>query len=292
MGARIRGTPISTRKRHIEELRSLARSLQAQKLPGVEIWVALMRHALDQNRDLPVSAASKMDNIIQNMAIVTVGREAYHHLGDYRAITRRMAQLHIPGSPSAPEARFVDRFLAELKLLGGDHAAAIEPLDTHHGADFKPQLNDQSANQIKHTFFYHFMGYVTRDDFGVVCGSLLHEIRDEGSSAEDHHAGIWGSQMGIHMRLLRQKSPTARTLESLPALIGAAYGRNGADYGHPNLNGGLDFRAEASAVHRRVQQGLQKPGWSARLQTKVVLPVGRSVVEGYRNLSSWVKSWF
>jgi hypothetical protein len=287
----IRGIPIKTRQRNIENLRELARSLREKKVAGVDIWVALTRRAVDNNKNLSTPTRSQMDNVIQDLAIVTVGKEAFEYLKQYQNITHKLDSI-ARWSPQGYETDpMVDRFLDELKLLGADRTLAVEDLDTHRGADFKPEINDKSTGQIKHTYFYHFMSYVTHDAFAVTCGSLLHEARDDGSSAEDHYAGVLGIEMGKHMRAQRETSPNRTNLESWPALMGAAYGIRGVQYGLPENNRGMDFSQQAALVHDRAKEGLEDPTWGTSMQSELLIPLGRNLLWTIDKAKQFLERW-
>jgi hypothetical protein len=96
-------------------------------------------------------------------------------------------------------------------------------LDQNGAADFRPELNDGTDNQIFHTFFYQFMAYVTRAAAVIRAASVYHELFDKGGSVQDHAAALVAIQTGTCWRQLRDS--TDPQLAQWPELIRAAYGR-------------------------------------------------------------------
>lgn len=204
------------------KLQERALELRNQGVPGVEIWSKMTAYAMELYQDKGVTSQQMADFVTLDLAIVFVGPASYKYLNDYAWV--------------ASQDPKVDEFLEDFKALGLDQADeggwiaggyATMGLDGGKGESFRPEINDKTNNQIYHTSFYHFMGYATQDLTMVQAGSYLHEIKDGGSSVEDHNAGMLGGATGMLFRSMRDSGDAKAAVEAWPDLISAAYGKDG-----------------------------------------------------------------
>jgi hypothetical protein len=215
---------VADRQTAAQQLQTLAQDLKAQKRPGVEIWSRLTQAAVDNYAGKQIDPRRKADFVMQDLAIAVIGKDALKHLQDYQ----KLPWVRNPDP-------LVKTFQKDWQALGipptNDDWAAVgwagDKLDTHAGADFRPQINDKSENQIFHTLFYQYMAYTTQDAFAIRGGSIVHEVRDAGTSPEDHNASYVGVMAGKAMRQTRDGASPADGLKQWGAMTQAAYGKNG-----------------------------------------------------------------
>lgn len=212
------------RKANLKQLQSLALSLKAQGKPGVELWSEMTRAAVAAYAGKQLSDARKSDFVMQDLAISIVGGDAYKHLKSYQGLpwVRQPDPL-------------VQTFFADWQALGippanDDWKAAGWAggnLDPAHCADFRPEIADGTDNQIYHTLFYHFMAYTTQAPFTIHGGSIVHEVKDEGTSYQDHNACLSAVTTGMALRRKRDSQDAGAWLQDWPAITRAAYARDG-----------------------------------------------------------------
>lgn len=243
---------IEDRQGNLKALQSLAHRLRDQAMPGVEIWGALRSEAVSRYGSTDLSPQRQADFVMQDIAVVTVGKDALKYLAQYEGVPR-----------VGKVDPLVKTFQADWKALGLPPADgkwdsvgwAGNDLDTHTGKDFRPEINDKTKNQIYHTMFYEMMGYVTQDDLLIRAGSIVHEVRDGvidgGISAEDHNASYVGTAMGKTFRQMRDGKHTQQALQQWPSLTLACYGKDGG----PEVRSGK-ASPEAKHVHEQMSKKL------------------------------------
>lgn len=212
------------RQANLKKLQSLARELKSQAKPGIALWSEVTRQAVANYDNKQLSPQRKSDFVMQDLAIALVGGDAYKHLKSYDGLP------WVRKADPMVKTFFEDWAAMGLPPADGDWDKAGwagGELDQHACADFRPQINDGSKNQIYHTLFYHFMAYTTQAPFTIHAGSMVHEIKDEGTSSEDHNAAFVGIATGMSMRRLRDGSEAEAALREWPSLTQAAYGKNG-----------------------------------------------------------------
>lgn len=213
---------VADRKAAVQQLQTLARDLQAQKLPGIEIWGKLTQAAIDNYAGKQLSPQRQADFAMQDLVVNVIGKDAFKHLEDYK-------NLPWVSTPDTLVKTFQEDWAAMgLPPKDNDWEAAGwagKGLDTHFGKDFRPEINDKTDNQIFHTLFYQFMGYVTQSPLTIRGGSIVHELRDEGTSSEDHNAAYVGMTTGMAFRGLRDSG--SPLLEEWSSITMAAYGKKG-----------------------------------------------------------------
>jgi hypothetical protein len=243
------------RHSHIQTLAAQARADQARQQPGAALWHALVTTAITAYPE--VEPQQRCDWIVQDLAIVILGPFARKYLAWFDKITLDAVQdpllhafeadfaaLGLPeGTPDAPgwrEAGYCSK-LDDSVDLG---------LDQTFGSDLRPALNDGTDNQIFHTFFYHFMAYVTQAKLTIRAASVYHELFDKGGSPEDHSAALLAIQAGLRWRSHRDTHPPL--IAAWPESILAVYG-DPAQYRvhHPEAQ---EMAAEAKRL-------LEDPGW-------------------------------
>lgn len=228
------------RRQHLQHLAGYALQLRQAKTPGVQLWSRLTAEATDYYRQSDLEPDAQADAAMQDLAIVILGPFALKYLQWFEQIT-----------PDLTQDPLVHRFLKEIPvLLDIPHEKTIESfsnllefgpiwrqagymskiddsldpgLDSHNGADFRPEIDDQSDNQIFHTFFYQFMAYVTQAKMTIRAASVYHELFDKGGSEQDHTAALIGIESGSLWRQWRNQGEPQ--LELWDQLILAAYGQ-------------------------------------------------------------------
>lgn len=235
---------VAERKANLLKLQSLAHELQAQGRPGIEIWSRLTQAATDAYAGKSVSDARKSDFVMQDMVVTVVGGDAYKYLQSYQSL---------------PWVRHPDplvkTFFDDWNALGLPPADgkwesagwAGGGLDQTNCSDFRPQIADGSDNQVYHTMFYHFMAYTTQAPFTIHGGSVVHEFKDEGTSSEDHNACFAGVTTGLALRRMRDGHDAGSSLQEWPAIVQAAYGRDGG----PEIKAGT-ASPRAQAANRAI----------------------------------------
>lgn len=239
---------IADRQAALRALQTLARDLKAQGRPGVEIWSKLTQAAVDQYADKQLDPRRKSDFVMQDLAVSVIGADALKHLKSYEGLpwVRKPDPL-------------VKTFFQDWKALGIPPADnnweavgwAGGELDQHASADFRPQIADGTQNQIFHTLFYQFMGYTTQAPQTIRGGSIVHEVRDNGTSSEDHNAAYVGMHTGMTLRNLRDGADPAGALQDWSGMTRAAYGKGGG----PEMKAGtasLRARQIDAAVQRQL----------------------------------------
>lgn len=96
-------------------------------------------------------------------------------------------------------------------------------LDRHFGEDLRPQINDQTDNQIFHCFFYQIMAYISQAAWTIRAASVYHELFDKGGSTHDHTAALIAIETGLKWRELRDSQEP--DFASWSQLITAAYAK-------------------------------------------------------------------
>lgn len=247
---------VAARQDNMKALQDLAHRLRDQGTPGVEIWGALRREAVSRYAQTDLSPQRQADFVMQDLTLATVGKDALKYLAQYEGLPRL--------GKTDP---LVDTFQADWKALGvppaDDNWEAVgwagQDLDTHTAKDFRPEINDKTKNQIFHTMFYEFMGYVTQDDLMIRAGSIVHEVRDGladgGLSTEDHNASYVGTAVGKAFRQMRDGQHTEAALKQWGALTLAAYGKDGG----PEVRNGSASGA-AQQMHQQISQKLKDKG--------------------------------
>lgn len=216
---------VSERQNNLQKLQNLAHRLRDQNVPGVDIWSDLMQASLEQYANRGLSPERQADFAMQDLTLTVVGPDAVKHLNDYQ-------DLFWNRNPDTLVQQFFDDW-AQLGITpdNKDWEQSIgwagSGLDRHVGKDFRPEINDGTNNQIYHTMFYEFMGYVTQDNFNIRAGSMVHELRDGGTSSEDHNAQYVGVATGKALRALRDGPNTASALKDFAAMTRAAYSKKG-----------------------------------------------------------------
>jgi hypothetical protein len=237
---------VAERKANLLKLQALAQDLRSQGKSGVAIWSELTRSASQAYADKNVSAARKSDFVMQDLTVVVVGGDAFQHLKSYQKL------------PWVRQADpLVKTFFDDWAALGlppqdgkWDNVGwAGSGLDQTHCSDFRPQIADGSDNQVYHTLFYHFMAYTTQAPFTIHGGSIVHELKDPGTSSEDHNACFAALATGISLRKMRDSKQAGEALQDWPAITSAAYGRDGG----PEIKSG-NAGPRAQAAHQRVSQ--------------------------------------
>lgn len=248
-------TTLSTRHRQIQILAAQARADQALKLPGATLWSRLVTTAITAYPE--ATPSQRCDWIVQDLAIVILGPFARKYLAWFDKITLDAVQdpllnafeadfaaLELPeGTPEAPgwrEAGYCSK-LDDTVDLG---------LDQTFGSDLRPALNDGTDNQIFHTFFYHFMAYVTQAQLTIRAASIYHEVFDKGGSPEDHSAALLAIQAGLRWRSHRDQQPDL--ISAWPESILAVYG-------HPQQH--PVTHPEAIAMEHEATRLIDDPGW-------------------------------
>jgi hypothetical protein len=246
---------IELRRHHIQSLAAQARAHQTEHRPGASLWQQLVATAITAYPE--AEPQQRCDWIVQDLAIVILGPFARKYLAWFDKITLDAVQdpllhafetdfaaLGLPGgSPEAPgwrEAGYCSK-LDDTVDLG---------LDQTFGSDLRPALHDGTDNQIFHTFFYHFMAYVTQAKLTIRAASVYHELFDKGGSPEDHTAALLAIQAGLRWRSHRDDSPGL--IAAWPESILAVYG-DPARYRvhHP----------EAMAMAAEANRMIDEPGW-------------------------------
>ncbi|PKL76620.1 MAG: hypothetical protein CVV27_09380 [Candidatus Melainabacteria bacterium HGW-Melainabacteria-1] len=215
---------VAERQANLKQLQSLAHDLKARNTPGVELWSKLTQAAVAAYEGRQLAPGRKSDFVMQDLSIALVGGDALKHLQSY---------LKLPWV-RRPDP-MVNTFMRDWALMGVPPADqnwervgwAGDKLDRHRCADFRPEINDGSENQIYHTLFYQFMAYTTQAPFTIHGGSLVHEIRDNGTSSEDHNAAFVGMSTGMAMRRMRDGAQPETSLREWPVITRAAYGKGG-----------------------------------------------------------------
>jgi hypothetical protein len=244
---------IEDRQQNLKDLQGLAHRLRDQGMPGVEIWGALRSEAVSRYTHTDLSPQRQADFVMQDIAVVTVGKDALKYLEQYEGLPRI-------GKIDPLVKTFQSDWLAMgLPPADNDWEAAGwagNDLDTHIGQDFRPEINDKTKNQIFHTMFYEMMGYVTQDDLLIRAGSIVHEVRDGvadgGISTEDHNASYVGTAMGKAFRKMREGEHTQQALQQWGALTLAGYGKGGG----PQVRAGK-ASPEAQHVHEQMTKKLK-----------------------------------
>lgn len=240
---------IAGRQANIRALAERATELRAQERPGVQLWSELTRQAVNAYADAAIPEARRCDFVIQDLAVVILGPFSLKYLRWFDKITPDMVQdrlvndffaelarLGLPGPEPVPEWRAAG-YMSKLD-------DSVDPgLDRKFGADFRPQINDDTDNQIFHTFFYQFMAYVTRASLTIRAASVYHEIFDKGGSEEDHTAALVGIKTGTELRRLRDSGKPA--FENWHELILAAYAK---DMPAGLSQSATDFRKQVDAL--------------------------------------------
>lgn len=252
---------IAERQQNLSQLREAALTLKFRNRPGVEIWTEMTQMAVENYADRNLSPQRKADFVMQDLAILFNGPDAHRHLQSY---------AHLPWVRS-PDA-MVQRFFDDWQLLGvppadNDWEAvgyAGMGLDDGHGRSFRPRINDKTNNQIYHTFFYQFMGYVTQSSFNIRGGSMVHELRDGGTSSEDHNAMYVGMHTGLALRQMRDRESDAG-LSDWAAMTRAAYSPGG---GREVLSGAASPRVQAH--HHKIQKLLDRPNLLHRAENGLI----------------------
>lgn len=255
---------VADRQAAAKQLQTLAQDLKAQKRPGVEIWSRLTQAAVENYADKQIDPRRKADFAMQDLTIAVIGKDALKHLKDYQGLpwVRNPDPL-------------VKTFQKDWQALGippaDDNWAAVgwagDKLDTHAGADFRPQINDKSENQIFHTLFYQYMAYTTQDAFAIRGGSFVHEVRDAGTSREDHNASYVGVMAGKAMRQTRDGANPAAGLQQWGAMTQAAYGKNGA-------TGTGDVAPEVKALEKQITNRLKDKSTLWKVENVLIGVVG------------------
>lgn len=240
---------VAERKANLHQLQRLAHQLQAAHTPGIEIWSRLTQAATEAYAGKQLSAARKSDFVMQDLVVTVVGGDAFKHLQAYQ-------QLPWVRHPDPLVQTFFDDWAA-LGLPPADHdweAAgwAGSGLDQTHCSDFRSQIADGSDNQIYHTMFYHFMAYTTQAPFTIHGGSIVHEVKDAGTSSEDHNACFAGVTTGLALRRGRDSGAAADWLQDWPAITRAAYSRDGG----PQIQAGT-AGPRAQAANRAIRELLE-----------------------------------
>lgn len=257
---------VADRQGNMKALQTLAHRLRDQGMPGVEIWGALRAEAVSRYADKQVSPQRQADFVMQDMALLTVGKDALKYLDQYTDIPR-ISQMD----------PLVEIFQSDWQAMGvppadGDWKAAGwagNDLDTHTGSDFRPEINDKTKNQIFHTMFYEFMGYVTQDDLMIRAGSMVHELRDGvadgGISPEDHNASYAGTAVGKTFRQMRDGAHTAAALKQWSGLTMAAYGKGGG----PEVRSG-QASPEAQQMHKQMSRKLEDKSLTWKVENLLI----------------------
>lgn len=245
---------IAGRQANIRALANKAAELRDQQVPGVQLWSELTRQAVAAYADAAIPVTRRCDFVIQDLSVVILGPFALKYLRWFDKITPDMVQdrlvndffselarLGVPGPDPVPEWREAG-YMSKLD-------DSVDPgLDRHFGKDFRPQINDDTDNQIFHTFFYQFMAYVTRASLTIRAASVYHEIFDKGGSEEDHTAALVGIKTGTELRRLRDSGkPEAETWHEL---ILAAYAKDVP----------TELSPAAQAFRKQVDALVLKPG--------------------------------
>ncbi len=252
---------VEERQDNLKALQTLAQQLRDQGVPGVEIWGQLKAEAASRYANADTPAAKKADFIIQDVTLVTVGKDALKYLKQYEGLPR-LGKID----------PLVDTFKTDWEALGvppkDNNWKAVgwagHNLDTHTGEDFRPEINDKTKNQIYHTMFYEFMAYVTQDPLMVRAGSMVHEIRDGvaegGISDEDHNASYVGAAVGSTFREMRDGNQPDTDIKHWGAMTMAAYGKNGGPEIQQEKAG-----TQAQEMHQKITHLLENKGliWNA-----------------------------
>lgn len=270
---------VEDRQQNLKDLQGLAHRLRDQGMPGVEIWGALRSEAVARYASTDVSPQRQADFVMQDIALVTVGKDALKYLEQYEGLPR-IGKID----------PMVDTFQSDWSALGVPPADknweavgwAGNDLDTHTGKDFRPEINDKTKNQIYHTMFYEMMGYVTQDDLLIRAGSIVHEVRDGvadgGLSTEDHNASYVGTAMGKAFRQMRDGKHTEQALKQWGALTLAGYGKGGG----PEVRAGK-ASPEAQQVHTQMTQKLSNKSILWRTENLFIQGVDQLNI-GYQRL--------
>ncbi len=267
---------VADRKAAAQQLQTLARDLQSQKLPGVEIWGKLTEVAIDNYSGKQLSPQRQADFAMQDLVVNVIGKDAFKHLEDYK-------NLLWVRTPDPLVKTFQDDWAA-MGLPPKDNnweAAgwAGNGLDTHFGEDFRPEINDKTNNQIFHTLFYQFMGYVTQSPVTIRGGSIVHELRDDGTSSEDHNAAYVGMTTGMALRDLRDSgSPDLKNWDSITM---AAYGKKGG----PEVRAG-QANTRAQEMNQLISNKLNNQGliWKSE---NLVIDSARWLQGAGQKIRSW-----
>lgn len=232
MSSSLSSPSLAERQQQLLALQRLAWEWRDQQLPGVTLWARLVEVAVQAYPEL--EPARRSDLILQDLALVILGPASLKYLDWYEGITpdmledpmvkafeRDFAAFNLPpASPNSPAWWEVG--------YAGKVDDAVDPgLDRQFAADFRPDLNDHTDNQIFHTFFYHYMAYVTQAPETIRAASLYHELFDIGGSTEDHTAALIAIATGQQWRQWRDSEQAAEALQDWPASIALAYGKEG-----------------------------------------------------------------
>jgi len=251
---------IEDRKANIKSLQLYALEMKNSTPPisAPELWSKLTQKAIDSYQGENVSATKINDFVMQDLAIVILGPNAISRLNQYDNLVgdgvlienqdplvhqfqNDFALLGLPESehPAGVISALWDRNKAInensnwLKSWQDNGWASVgenglEGLDKNNGHDFRPEINDQTDNQIFHTFFYQYLAYVTNDPGTINAGSVIHELAgvllEGGGTEEDHNASMVGTAVGITLRQMRDGDKPLSDLNDWPAITGAAYG--------------------------------------------------------------------
>lgn len=253
---------VAERRDNLKALQAQAHTLHNQGKGGIEIWTSLMQSALDHYANRGLSPARQADFAIQDLTLTVVGPDALKHLQEYNKL---------------PWVRHPDPLIQQ--FLNDWSAMGIRPddkswekqigwagpgLDSHHAQDFRPEINDHSDNQIYHTMFYEFMGYLTQDPLDIRAGSIVHELRDGGTSSEDHNAQYVGAATGLRLRALRE-SNQSQSIQNFPALMRAAYGKAGG----PDIRRG-QAPAQAWDLYAQINEKLTHKNLAWKTENTVI----------------------
>lgn len=272
---------VEERQQNLKALQTLAHRLRDQGVPGVEIWASLRNEAVERYAHTDASPQRQADFVIQDISLVTVGKDALKYLAQYEGLPR-----------IGKVDPLVDTFQRDWEALGIPPADnnweavgwAGNDLDTHTGQDFRPEINDKTKNQIFHTMFYEMMGYVTQDDLLIRAGSIVHEVRDGvadgGLSTEDHNASYVGTAMGKAFRKMRDGKHTSQALQQWGSLTLAGYGKGGG----PEVRAGK-ASPEAQQVHTQMSEKLSNKNILWRTENLFIQGVDQLNI-GYQRLKA------
>lgn len=255
--------PLPERHQNLQALRTKALALRDAHIPGVELWSQLVTAAMHPYQNQPLTAASRCDLVVQDLALVILGPYALKYLIWFETL--------IPQDYEDPLVRsFFEDFeplnLPSLEEPFGlnwwkfGYAGKLDEirdpgLDRHFAADFRPELNDHTDNQIFHCFFYQYMAYLTQAPEIIREASVYHEIADQGGSIQDHNAALVAIRIGQIWRQERDSDRAEATLQDWPGMILAAYGLAGG----PALRQGLSVSPRIQHVQHEVTQMLEHP---------------------------------
>lgn len=223
--------PVEERQAAILRLQAQAWALRDQGVPGVQLWRKLTEYALLPYWELH-DGVKASDCVMQDLAVVILGPFALKYLDWFDKITldfvqdpllnRFVSDFH---DLQLPEYAVITQAWWQAGYAGKIDDLSDPGLDRAFAADFRPELNDGTDNQIFHCFFYLFMAYVTQASLTIRAASVYHELFDKGGSTEDHAAALVAIQVGTRLRQERDSGDPGAALEQWPEVIAATFGK-------------------------------------------------------------------